>query len=161
MVAKVVSPLIDRCFFIHITIMVLGMSRQNSFGKRLAFFFIYVLIGVVASYFFSWLTQLYVELFGETYTPGSKLLASTVCLIVCLIVIFMINHYSVKLNAKFLGLSLALLMFISLYIVGPGVRAPITLYITSVSFPYNINMLALLTLPWVSGRILHRYTNRS
>jgi len=137
MVAKVVSPLIDRCFFIHITIMVLGMLRQNSFGKRLAFLFIYVLIGVVASYFFSWLTQLYVELFGETYTPGSKLLASTVCLIVCLIVIFMINHYSVS------------------------VRAPITLYITSVSFPYNINMLALLTLPWVSGRILHRYTNRS
>jgi hypothetical protein len=51
-----------------------------------------------------------------------------------------------------LGISLGLVMFTWLYIIGPGLRGPITLYITSVSFPYNINMLATLLIPLLFAR---------
>jgi hypothetical protein len=73
-------------------------------------------------------------------------------LTVCLLIVFIANHFSLKLNSSRLGVTLGLVMFVWLYIIGPGVRAPITLYISSVSFPYNINMLATLLMPLVFGR---------
>jgi hypothetical protein len=113
---------------------------------------IYAAIGVVAGILFSYLAELYVDLFGETFTPISKLLASTVSLLVCLLIVFSANHFSLKLNIKRLAVALGLVMFAWLYIIGPGLRAPITLYITSVSFPYNINMLATLLMPMIFAR---------
>lgn len=131
------------------------MQRKINTLKNVGQFLVYIFIGLCASYLFSWLSQCYVDLFGETYTAISKLLASTLSLLACLFVIFSANRFSFQLNSRSLGLSLALVIFVSLYIIGPGVRAPITLYITSVSFPYNVNMLAVILLPWLIGTILH------
>ncbi len=133
------------------------MQHTSSTLTRIGFFLVYVFIGICASYLFSWLNQTYVDVFGDSYTPLTKLLASAVSLLICLFIIFTVNRFSLRLNTRFLGMSLALVIFLSLYIVGPGVRAPITLYITSVSFPYNVNMIAVLVLPWLLGRALHRW----
>jgi hypothetical protein len=109
-------------------------------------------IGVAASVLFSYLAELYVDLFGETFTPMSKLVASTASLLICLLIVFTVNHFSLKLGRNRLAVTLGLVRFVWLYIIGPGLRAPITLYITSVSFPYNINMLAILIMPLVFAR---------
>jgi len=130
------------------------MQKQSSAISRVGRILVYVLVAVTASYLFIWLTQLYVDLFGETYTPMAKFVASSISLIVCLVIVFTANFFSLKLNSKRLGVSLAAVIFLSLYIVGPGVRAPLTLYITSVSFPYNINMLLTIVLPLIFGRVL-------
>jgi len=130
------------------------MQKQSSAISRVGRILVYVLVAVTASYLFIWLTQLYVDLFGETYTPMAKFVASSISLIVCLVIVFTANFFSLKLNSKRLGVSLSAVIFLSLYIVGPGVRAPLTLYITSVSFPYNINMLLTIVLPLIFGRVL-------
>ncbi|MFT6099923.1 MAG: hypothetical protein ACJAYF_002473 [Arenicella sp.] len=123
-------------------------GRLTTFARIL----IYLVIGIAAGVLFSYLAELYVDLFGETFTPMSKLVASTVSLLVCLLIVFSANHFSLKLNIKRLGVTLGLVMFAWLYIIGPGLRAPITLYITSVSFPYNINMVATLLMPMMFAR---------
>ncbi len=133
------------------------MQFKRSILQRAGFFLVYILAGIAASYLLTWIAEIYVELFGETYTPMSKLFAWGISLILTLIVVFGANYATIKLNSKRLGLSLALVIFLSLYVVGPGIRAPLTLYITSVSFPYNINMLAVLILPFLFGRMLHRH----
>ena len=122
---------------------------------------IYAAIGLVAGILFSYLAEFYVDLFGETFTPMAKLVASTVSLTVCLLIIFIANHFSLKLNSRRLGVALGLVMFAWLYIIVPGSRAPITLYITSVSFPYNINMLLTLLMPLIFGRAFGYWLSRS
>ena len=126
----------------------------NKHGRLTTFaaILIYAAVGVAAGILFSYLAELYVDLLGETFTPMTKLVASMVSLSVCLLVVFTANHFSLKLNSSRLGIALGLVMFVWLYIIGPGVRAPITLYITSVSFPYNVNMLATLLMPLFFGR---------
>lgn len=128
------------------------MLNQQSCLKGFATILIYVAIGVAAGILFSYLAELYVDLFGETYTPMAKLVASSVSLTVCLLIVFSVNSFSLQLNNRRLGIALSLIMFAWLYIIGPGLRAPITLYITSVSFPYNINMLATLLMPLIVAR---------
>jgi hypothetical protein len=125
-----------------------NQSRLNKFTTLL----IYVVIGIATSILFEYLTELYVELFGETYTPMTKLVASTVSMLACLLIVFITNLFSLKLSSIRLGVALSLVMFAWLYIIGPGVRAPVTLYITAVSFPYNINMLATVLMPLILGR---------
>lgn len=115
---------------------------------------IYVAIGVAAGILFAYLANLYVDLFGETYTAMTKFVASTVSLTACLLIVFSVNYFSLKLNNRRLGVALSFGMFAWLYIIGPGLRAPITLYITSVSFPYNINMLTTLLMPLIIARVL-------
>lgn len=113
---------------------------------------IYLVIGIAASILFSYLTELYVDLFGETFTPMTKLVASTVSMLICLLVVFTANLFSLKLSSISLGVALSVVMFAWLYIIGPGVRAPVTIYITLVSFPYNFNMLATVLMPLIIGR---------
>ncbi|MFT6407354.1 MAG: hypothetical protein ACJAQ6_000765 [Arenicella sp.] len=125
------------------------MLNENSQLKKFTVMLIYLVIGIAASMLFSYLSELYVVLFGETYTPTAKLVASTMSLLVCLFIVFTANHICPKLDSMRLGIALSLVMFTWLYIVGPGVRAPVTLYMTSVSFPYNINLLATIVLPLV------------
>lgn len=134
----------------------LSNFTQRSEGKfgliiKLA---LYCVIAIASSALFTLITELYVDIFGETLTPTTKLLASTVSLIASLLIVFGINRISLKLDAKRLGLVLGIGLFGMLYVVGPGMRAPLTLYITSASFPYNINMLATLILPMFMGRLL-------
>ena len=114
---------------------------------------IYLIVGFAACILFSYLTELYVVLFGETYTPVTKLVASTVSLLVCLFIVFAVNFFSFKLNNMRLGIALSVVMFTWLYIIGPGLRAPATLYMSWVSFPYNINMVATILMPLVVARI--------
>jgi len=133
------------------------MQIKRRIVHRTGFLLVYIFAGIAASYLLTWIAEIYVDLFGETYTPMSKLFAWGISLMLTLIVVFSVNYLTIKLNNKRLGLSLALVTFLSLYIVGPGIRAPLTLYITSVSFPYNINMLAVLVLPLLVGHMLHRH----
>lgn len=128
------------------------MLDKQSRLAGLATILIYVAIGVAAGILFSYLAKLYVDLFGETYTPIAKLVASSVSLTVCLLIVFSANYFSLQLNSRRLGVALSVVMFAWLYLIGPGLRAPITLYITSVSFPYNINMLATLLMPLIVAR---------
>lgn len=133
----------------------LSNFTQLSWGKfdlvfKLA---LYCVIAVASSALFSLITELYVDLFGETLSPATKLLASTLSVIICVLVVFGINLISLKLDAKRLGLILGIGLFLMLYVIGPGMRAPLTLYITSVSFPYNINMFVTLVLPMFMGRL--------
>ncbi len=114
---------------------------------------LYCVIAIGSSALFSLITELYVDIFGDTLTPATKLLASTLSLIVCVLMVFAINLISLKLDAKRLGLVLGCGLFLMLYVIGPGMRAPLTLYITSVSFPYNINMFTTLVLPMFMGRL--------
>ncbi len=114
---------------------------------------LYCVIAIASSALFSLIAELYVDIFGETLTPATKLLASTLSLIVCVLLVFGINLISLKIDAKRLGLVLGIGLFLMLYVIGPGMRAPLTLYITSVSFPYNINMIATLILPMFMGRL--------
>ena len=135
------------------------MTIKNIPVRRLGIGLIYIFIGVMVSYLFRWSTQSYVDLFGETVTPMSKLLAWMVSLSMCLLFAFAANRLSLRLNSALLGLTIGLVLFSMLYIIGPGVRLGMTLYITSVSFPYNVNMLAVLLLPLLLGQALHRLEN--
>ncbi|MFT6033656.1 MAG: hypothetical protein ACI854_002196 [Arenicella sp.] len=132
------------------------MVNQNCRIKKFAMMLIYLTVGIVAGMLFSCLAELYVGLFGETYTAAAKLFASTVSLLVCLFIVFAANFFSLKLNNMRLGIALSFVMFTWLYIIGPGVRAPATLYMSSVSFPYNINMVVTILMPlvvaWVLGQ---------
>jgi len=114
---------------------------------------LYCAIAVASKALFSVIAELYVDLFGETLSSATKLLASTISLIVCSLLVFGLNAVSLKLDPKRLGLVLGIGLFVMLYIVGPGMRAPLTLYIASVSFPYNINMIASFILPIFMGRL--------
>jgi hypothetical protein len=127
------------------------LNNQSRLNK-LAIMLIYLVIGIAASILFSYLTELYVDLFGETFTPMTKLVASTVSMLICLLVVFTANLFSLKLSSISLGVALSVVMFAWLYIIGPGVRAPVTIYITLVSFPYNFNMLATVLMPLIIGR---------
>jgi hypothetical protein len=73
-------------------------------------------------------------------------------MLICLLVVFAANLFSLKLSSISLGVALSVVMFAWLYIIGPGVRAPVTIYITLVSFPYNVNMLATVLMPLIIGR---------
>ncbi len=133
----------------------LSNFRQLSGGKfglliKLA---LYCVIAIASTAIFSLLAEFYVDFFGETLTPATKMLASSLSLIVCVLIVFGINIISLKLDAKRLGLVLGIGLFLMLYVIGPGMRAPLTLYITSVSFPYNINMVVTLILPMFMGRL--------
>lgn len=128
------------------------MLNNQSRLNKLAIMLIYLVIGIAASILFSYLTELYVDLFGETFTPMTKLVASTVSMLICLLVVFTANLFSLKLSSISLGVALSVVMFAWLYIIGPGVRAPVTIYITLVSFPYNFNMLATVLMPLIIGR---------
>lgn len=128
------------------------MLNNQSRLNKLAIMLIYLVIGIAASILFSYLTELYVDLFGETSTPMTKLVASTVSMLICLLVVFAANLFSLKLSSISLGVALSVVMFAWLYIIGPGVRAPVTIYITLVSFPYNVNMLATVLMPLIIGR---------
>lgn len=114
---------------------------------------LYCVIAIASSALFSQIAELYVDIFGEALTPATKLLASTASLLACVLIVFGINMISLKLDAKRLGLVLGIGLFLMLYVIGPGMRAPLTLYITSVAFPYNINMVATLILPMFMGRL--------
>lgn len=123
-------------------------------SRKIGLVALHLLAGLSAIYLYSQLSEFYVYLFGDTFSSASKLLASTLSLSLSLALLFTVNCLVFRLKTQSLGFSISVIMFLGLYVVGPGIRAPLTIYISWVSFPYNINMLLILLLPYGAGRLL-------
>jgi len=125
--------------------------------ERLFNFIAYLLIGIFSAELFKLFNDLYVDFFGETHTAFEKLLASLLCSILMIGLVFIINGASLKLPSKRIGFAVGVISFLSLYLFGPGLRAPLTLYLAAVSYPYNVNMLTTLFLPIVFGFVISKW----
>jgi len=118
-----------------------------------------ILIVLLTNYLFEFLIETFALAFGEILSNSSQLFIVQFSLILSVSAVFALNAITYKSSFAVLGLCLGVGLFLVQYLWGPGLLAPTTVFRAFVSFPYNVNMFAILLLPIVMGLIIQQSKN--